>query len=147
MPYTMRMSVDGACRRNGYSDAVAAAAVAVHPKWDLDSASTRLNQAAELTAIIRALEQALDFYQNSNMSPYMRVTIMTDSKYAHGSMTDWVAKWMNNGWLNCNGNEVANRDLIETAVDLQGKIERDEKVEFVWVSVTRTERRGRRSRE
>ncbi|KAI4114236.1 MAG: hypothetical protein LQ345_004958 [Seirophora villosa] len=80
-----------------------------------------------------ALERALDFYQNCNMSPYMRVTIMTDSKYAHGCMTNWLAKWMNNGWLNCNGNEVANRDLIEQAVDLQDEIERNGNVDYVWL--------------
>lgn len=67
------------------------------------------------------------------MSPYMRVTVMTDSKYAHGCMTNWLAKWMNNGWLNCTGNEVANRDLIEQAVDLQDEIERNGNVDYVWL--------------
>ncbi|KAI4089323.1 MAG: hypothetical protein LQ344_005455 [Seirophora lacunosa] len=141
MPYTMRMSVDGACRRNGCSDAVAAAAVVLHRKWGRSQIWTRrlpdypspTNQAAELTAIIMALERALDFYQNCNMSPYMRVTVMTDSKYAHGCMTNWLAKWMNNGWLNCTGNEVANRDLIEQAVDLQDEIERNGNVDYVWL--------------
>ncbi|KAL8716872.1 MAG: hypothetical protein Q9225_005832 [Loekoesia sp. 1 TL-2023] len=133
------MSVDGACRRNGYNDAVAAAAVVVHLKWGRSKIWTRrlpdyptpTNQAAELTAIILALEQALEVYQSSEMSPYMRVTIETDSKYAHGCMTEWSIKWRDNGWLNSAGREVANRDLIEKALELEAEIEQDSYVKYV----------------
>ena len=137
----MHMSVDGACRRNGYSDATAAAAVVVHLQWGRSKIWTRrlpnyplpTSQAAELTAIILALEQALEVYQQSEMSPYMRVTIVTDSKYAHGCMTEWSNKWQSNGWLNCAGNEVANRELIERALELEAEIEQNGYVKYRWV--------------
>ncbi|KAL8941027.1 MAG: hypothetical protein Q9211_001993, partial [Gyalolechia sp. 1 TL-2023] len=137
----MRMSVDGACRHNGYRDATAAAAVIIHTRRGGSKIWTRrlpdhpqpTNQAAELTAIILALEQAAEFYRQSSSSPYMRVTIMTDSKYALGCMTDWCHKWMNNGWVNSAGRAVANRRLIQDALDLQDEIEQNGSVEYEWV--------------
>lgn len=47
----------------------------------------------------------------------MRVTIMTmtDSKYAHGCMTDWVAHRLGR---QVDENFIASRDLIETAVSV-----------------------------
>ncbi|KAI4124141.1 MAG: hypothetical protein LQ338_004962 [Usnochroma carphineum] len=135
------MSVDGGCRRNGYSDAVAAGAVIVHLKWGRWKSYTRrlpdyptpTSQAAELTAVIMALEQALEQYQSMYASPSTRVTIMTDSKYAHGCMTEWRYKWVENGWLNCNGNDVANRDLVERALDLEAEVEQHGNVQYTWV--------------
>ncbi|KAL9601244.1 MAG: hypothetical protein Q9219_002649 [cf. Caloplaca sp. 3 TL-2023] len=137
----MHMSVDGACRYNGYSNATAAAAVVVFPKWGRNKIYTRrlpdyptpTNQAAELTAIILALEQAVEKYEQLSALPYMRVTIRTDSKYAFGCMTEWVHKWRGNGWINCAGRDVANRDLIEEALDLEAEIERNGNVSYVWV--------------
>lgn len=71
MPYTMRISVDGACRHNGYRGATAAAAVMLHTRRGGSKIWTRrlpdhphpTNQAAELTAIVLALEQASEFYR------------------------------------------------------------------------------------
>ncbi|KAL8751232.1 MAG: hypothetical protein Q9184_006131 [Pyrenodesmia sp. 2 TL-2023] len=126
----MHISVDGACRSNGYHDAVAAAAIVVHLKgrrlkiWSrrLPDYPTPTNQAAELTAIIMALEQALEKYERCDTSPFMRVTITTDSKYA-----------LENGWLNSRGQDVANRELIERALDLEAEIEQNGYVQYKWV--------------
>ena len=141
MVYTMNMKVDGGCRRNGYSDAIGAAAIVVFQKWgrwrswtrDLPSYPTPTSQRAELTAIIVALEKALEKSEELDNSPFMRVNIDTDSKYAYGCMTDWSFKWRNNGWINSAGNEVANRDLIEEAVDLDDQIESHGKVTYGWI--------------
>ncbi|KAI4180689.1 MAG: hypothetical protein L6R41_007073 [Letrouitia leprolyta] len=147
----MRMSVDGACRRNGYQGAIAAAAVIIHHRRGGYQTWTRrlpeypqpTNQAAELTAIILALERAMDFYNQSDKSPYMRVTIITDSKYAYGCMKEWCNKWVNNGWVNSAGREVANRDLIQEALDLQAEIEQDGNVEYEWVPRAQNEEADR----
>lgn len=141
MVYTMNMKVDGGCRRNGYSDAIGAAAIVVFQKWgrwrswtrDLPSYPTPTSQRAELTAIIVALEKALEKSEELDNGPFMRVNIDTDSKYAYGCMTDWSFKWRNNGWINSAGNEVANRDLIEEAVDLDNQIESHGKVTYGWI--------------
>ncbi|KAL8896757.1 MAG: hypothetical protein Q9207_007551 [Kuettlingeria erythrocarpa] len=137
----MRISVDGGCRGNGYNHAIAAAAIVVHMKlgrskvWTqrLPDYPTPTNQAAELTAIILALEQAVEQYESCYASPFMRVTITTDSKYAHGCMTEWRYKWVDNGWLNAKGQDVANRNLIERALDLEAEIEQNGDVQYAWV--------------
>ncbi|KAL8673754.1 MAG: hypothetical protein Q9168_001815 [Polycauliona sp. 1 TL-2023] len=141
MVYIMKMSVDGACRNNGYSNATAAAACVVHGKWGrtriysrtLPYYPTPTNQAAEITAVIFALEIALQKSQNLSSEPYMQVTITTDSKYVHGCMTDWRFKWVNNGWINSAGNEVANRELLERALELEAEVEENGKVRYGWV--------------
>lgn len=80
-----------------------------------------------------ALEQAVEQYESCDTSPFMQVTIKTDSKYALGCMTDWRYKWVENGWLNSKGQEVANRDLIERALDLEAEIEQNGDVRYRWV--------------
>ena len=142
MPYIMRMTVDGGCRRNGYYGAIAAAAVVIYDRWgrktirttsvdDYDASPT--NQAAELTAILLALENARDRYINSITNPYMLVSITTDSKYAYGCMMTWRHKWTRNGWVNSAGRPVANQDLIRQAIDLEEDIEDNGSVTYSWV--------------
>ena len=53
----------------------------------------------------------------------MKVMIDTDSRYAHKCITVWSRKWRENGWINSAGNKVANRDLIQEALDLEYEIE------------------------
>ena len=142
MVYTINMMVDGGCRRNGYSNAIGAAAIVLVPKYgkskfwtrDLPTyGATPTSQRAELTAIIFALEKALEIVEDLDNAPFVRANIDTDSKYAHGCMTDWSFKWRNNGWINSAGNEVANRDLIEEAVDLDNRLEDHGKVTYGWI--------------
>jgi ribonuclease HI len=91
------------------------------------------NQRAELTAIIIALEQALEKYDELDSCPRLKVKIFSDSKYAIGCMNEWIYKWTQNGWRNASGNEVANRDLIEDASDLDDRVKELGSVEYIWI--------------
>lgn len=137
----MKIYVDGGCRRNGYSDAVAAAAAVRmdrfgrywHRQRRLSGRNIATNQRAEITAIILGLEMALEKYQDLNGCPRLKVTIHSDSQYAVKCLDQWVYKWANNGWINCQGREVANRDLIEKASNLDDRIRELGNVQYVWI--------------
>ena len=141
MVYIMRMKVDGGCRRNGYHDAIGAAAVVVYHKggastsfaWDLPNYPRPTNQRAELLAIIHALEMARHKASQMSRNPFMKITIFTDSRYAHGCLTDWSYKWRNNGWVNAAGKPVVNRDLVQQAVNLEADVERNGEVTYCWI--------------
>jgi hypothetical protein len=49
-------------------------------------------------------------------------------------MTKWVYKWSNNGWTNSEGSEVANRDLIEEALNLDNLLKEKGDVYNVWMT-------------
>ncbi|KAL9065053.1 MAG: hypothetical protein Q9161_008472 [Pseudevernia consocians] len=143
MVYNMVMFVDGGCRGNGYQGAFGACACYVVKKWGQNETFTQwlpgsmrpvpTNQRAELSAIILALEHAIEERGNLHGNPYMKVTIHTDSKYAHGCMTEWYRKWQNNGFTNALGNEVTNRDLIERALELECDILDRGNVIWEWI--------------
>src|ERR1700722_12779646 len=125
MVYIMKIYVDGGCRGNGQPGAIGAAA-AVFKKRDgkyfgwtrsLPLYPPPTNQRAEITAIILALEQALEKLEELDTNPHLDVKIYSDSRYAIGCMTNWIYKWTRNGWINATGNEVANRILTQGASD------------------------------
>ncbi|KUL85282.1 hypothetical protein ZTR_07953 [Talaromyces verruculosus] len=140
MVYIMKIYVDGGCRRNGRSNAVAAAAACVKNKygkykiWKRNITYNPTNQRAEITAIIMALELALEKYEDDlDLLPQMDVEIFSDSKYAVNCMNTWIYKWCRNGWTNSAGNEVANRDLIEEASNLDDRVEEIGSVKYTWI--------------
>ncbi|KAF2666074.1 ribonuclease H-like protein [Microthyrium microscopicum] len=130
MPYRMNFSVDGACRHNGTTAAIASAACVYeqrqnqpNPAWTriLPDHPTPTNQRAELTAIIMAQEQALEIArQRGYRSIYVKIS--SDSSYAVHCLTDWPNIWYDNGWRNARGYRVANRDLIEQALNLDDRL-------------------------
>jgi ribonuclease HI len=141
MVYIMEIYIDGGCRGNGRPEAIGAAAAVFKKRnggytaWTkvLPSYPTPTNQRAEITAVILALEQALELYKELDMNPYLDVKIHSDSKYAIGCMTDWIYKWSQNGWINAAGNEVANRDLIEEASGLDDQLKEEGNVKYIWI--------------
>jgi ribonuclease HI len=141
MVYSVEIYADGGCRGNGKPGAIGAAAAAFKFRTGTYRGRTRTlpsypaptNQRAEITAIILALELALERLDHSDGSIYLDVKIYTDSKYAIGCMTDWIFKWANNGWINAADNEVANRDLIEEASSLDDILKREGQVEYIWI--------------
>jgi len=141
MVYIMEIYVDGGCRGNGQPGAIGAAAAAFKTKFGRYKAWTMAlprypaptNQRAEITAIILALEKALEMYDDLDSYPRLKVKIYSDSKYAIGCMKDWIYKWSSNGWINAAGNEVANRDLIQEASDLDDRVAEVGDVEYIWI--------------
>ena len=142
MVYIMKIYVDGGCRNNGRPGAVAAAAAVVKRRWGKRKEFRRCllrepypptNQRAEITAIILALEVGLKRYGELHSSPYMKVTIYSDSKYVIGCMTEWIPKWRRNGWRNAAGNPVANQDLIKEAAELHNKLDKEGRVKYTWI--------------
>ncbi|KAJ5378518.1 ribonuclease H-like domain-containing protein [Penicillium cosmopolitanum] len=141
MVYIMEIYADGGCRGNGQPTAIGAAAAVFKSKYGnyrgwtrpLPSDPTPTNQRAEITAIIVALEQALKKYEELDGRPYLQVKIYSDSKYAVNCMTKWIYKWTRNGWINSRGREVANRDLLEEASDLDENLKEEGDVEYLWI--------------
>ena len=143
MVYRMVMYVDGGCRGNGYPGAFGAAACYVVKKWGRSETITKQlpassypvpsSQRAELHAIILALDHAISEREYLDTNPYMAVNIYTDSKYAYGCMMEWYAKWQENGFINSHGYEVANRDLIEEALDKERDIKDHGNVYWEWI--------------
>lgn len=128
MPYNIVFNVDGGCRNNGYSNATGAAAAVrmIGNTWS--EAWTRpiyegpTSQRAELTAIIIALQEALNEYHNRNIYDGLSLTIRSDSRYSVDCMTNWIYRWIRNGWVTSDGLNVANRDLLEEAIILHGHV-------------------------
>jgi ribonuclease HI len=77
------------------------------------------NQVAELYAIYEALK-------NINNT---KIALYTDSKYSIGCLTEWYSNWQNNGWKNSKGEDVANKELISSILNLL----KDKDVEFFHV--------------
>lgn len=143
MPYIMVFQVDGGCRNNGYCGAIGAAACVLlrrnrqpHLIWTkrLDYFTVPTNQRAELTAIILALEIALQRDRQLGIQATLDITIESDSKYAIGCMTTWIKKWKRNNWTNAAGREVANQDLLEEASELeQAILDQQGEVTYEWI--------------
>ncbi|KAF3217550.1 hypothetical protein TWF192_004711 [Orbilia oligospora] len=143
MAYTMKFKVDGACRGNGRPGSIAVAAACLYRKkgsytarveYLADDDIVPTNQRAEISAIIIALEWVLDKYPELRGTPYMDATIMSDSRYAVNSMTEWVNKWKDNGWYNAARRPVANTDLFQRALALQDEISCIGEVNYEWIS-------------
>ena len=141
MVYIMEIYTDGGCRGNGQPGAIGAAAAVFKTKYgkydcwtkSLPSYPPPTNQRAEITAIIVALEQALEKYKELDSNPWLNVKIYSDSRYAVDCMTKWIYKWTKNGWINYAGRSVANRDLLEEASDLDDRLKEEGEVEYLWI--------------
>lgn len=102
---------DGACLRNGRSDCKASWAVLATINRDLSKSGLvdyhRLsNQIAEIYAIIMACEIA-------HTRGLSNIVIVTDSKYAAGSINKWMTNWKSNNWMDNKGKPVINQDLLK----------------------------------
>ncbi|KAI1377831.1 ribonuclease H-like domain-containing protein [Hypoxylon crocopeplum] len=132
MGYVMEFYVDGGCRNNGrpYATGAAAACLMSRGHQRFWTQTRRLptgdyfatSQRAELLAIVIALEWALEKYEDLDSYPHLSVDIYSDSRYAVGCITDWIYKWLDNGWTNTKGGDVANRDLIQELSDLDDRV-------------------------
>ena len=132
------LSIDGACRNSGRPGAAGTAAVVSGPAQSIitvrclphDPVPT--NQRVELCGVILALHEAL-VYDMSDPESVIDVTVRTNSKYVYGCMTEWMSKWLLNGWLNAKGHPVANKDLPENTRQRQKQVGRNGRVTYLWV--------------
>lgn len=122
---TIRISIDGACRRNGKPDCVASGGVFIawystDGEMQLGTTSIAVhekgstNQRGEMLALLQALKylSALD-----NNAP-TEVQIITDSEYLFNAMTKmWWVSWRANNWIGSTGAQVKNNDLWKLIVD------------------------------
>lgn len=110
----IRAAIDGATRRNGKPDCVAAGGVFIqHFSCDgiliasltlscVEQGST--NQRGELLALLKALEHIAATGQEAQ--------IITDSEYLFNAMTKmWYDRWLHNGWKTASGEDVKNKDI------------------------------------
>lgn len=72
------------------------------------------NNAMELTALHRALEY----------NPEAHLLILSDSNYAVNAVLRWHFGWRKRNWNTADGKPVANRELIETVLDLMAQRQR-----------------------
>uniref|UniRef100_A0A2H8TKI1 ribonuclease H n=1 Tax=Melanaphis sacchari TaxID=742174 RepID=A0A2H8TKI1_9HEMI len=81
------------------------------------------NNNAEIYAAIKAIDILLDYNEYC-------VEIMTDSMFLINCMTKWINKWKLNGWKNCNGRTVANKEML---LKLDSLINDMDVVEFTYI--------------
>jgi ribonuclease HI len=136
----MEIFVDGGCRRNGSSNAIAAASAVRKTRGTPEHKTRRLrghghstNQRAEIAAISLGLEMALEKSDDLHSDPMLDITIYSDSRYAVDCLAKYAEKWTRNGWVNKRGAEVANRDLIEEALNLDEQLEQRGTVRYSWI--------------
>ena len=121
---SMVIAIDGACRANGTPRAKAAYGLYFGPGSSMNtqaclpSTASQTSQAAEIQAAIEALDLAQGVTDDN--PSIMNIVLMTDSSYLVKSMTEYVWKWVDNGWTNARSQEVVNRRAFE---DLHSTIE------------------------
>jgi len=119
---------DGSCLSNGTRYAKAGVGVYFGDS-DPRNISEKLdypkqtNNAAELTAVIRAIEV---LNKTNNTEP---VKICTDSIYVQKGITQWIKNWRKNDWKTAKGTIVENKDLWEQLDVLTN----DHDIEFVYI--------------
>ena len=69
--------------------------------------SVTTNNRMELRAVIEALKAAREHKGDSDCS----VALFTDSQYVRGGITDWMQRWLRNGWKTSDRKPVKNKDL------------------------------------
>ena len=110
----MDIFCDGACSRNGKR--FAKAGFGLHVRLDgatlsevsepLNREEPQTNQRAELRALERALEYAIEAPED------VHVRIYTDSEYGIDCITKWAFDWRRRGWIKSDGKEVQHKDVI-----------------------------------
>jgi len=120
------VAADGACPGNGYATQSACGVyfgdVSDAQSYNLcwlvpyDPSHPHTNQRAELHAALGALKAVKVFAgPNQCETPCTanHIVIKSDSAYLVDSITNYIGKWISNGWLNSSKRPVANRDLWE----------------------------------
>lgn len=120
------IATDGACHQN--PDGVAAWAWYMDSSnWKVGSFEKASNNVVELTAIIEASKEVIDYD-----GP---VRILSDSQYAIKSLRVWSKKWESYNWQKLNANkagsfEIANLEIIKEGYYL---LKNKDNIKLEWV--------------
>jgi len=103
MAIELQITTDGSCLGNPGPGGWAAILRWAEGERELFGGEAKTtNNRMELTAAIKALEAV---EEPSN------IEIVTDSQYLRNGITQYLARWKQNGWRTAGGTAVANRDL------------------------------------
>ena len=132
------ISIDGACRRNGMPNCVAAGGVFVqHFDENLHLTNTltmsnyevaSTNQRGELLALLKALDYIYASEQNAQ--------IITDSEYIFNAMTkNWFVGWESRGWKTAMYEPVKNSDIWKSIKQVYDKCINDKNLEVLFYHI------------
>ena len=76
------------------------------------------NNKMELLAVISALE----FINNNEQYQNIPIDFYTDSKYVKNGITDWIKRWIVNGWKTAAKKSVKNKELWIELKELSDKM-------------------------
>ena len=112
---------DGACRGNPGPGGWGAILKYKHHIKEINGfKNNTTNNIMELTAVIESLKLLND---------KCRVTLTTDSEYVKNGITDWIKKWIHNGWKTANKKPVKNKELWQQL----DKLSSMHHIEWKWV--------------
>ncbi|KAL2116118.1 hypothetical protein VTJ04DRAFT_10373 [Mycothermus thermophilus] len=127
--WTLVLYTDGACIDNGQLNPRAGWAFPYGSQKNPNVLSGRLegkgpfghdspqtSNRAELRAVLAALR-----CRTWAVEIHHEIIVATDSEYVVAGITDWVKKWIKNGWVSSDNKPVKNRDLWEAVL---GEVER-----------------------
>ncbi|MBI4601076.1 MAG: ribonuclease HI [Planctomycetes bacterium] len=101
---------DGACRGNPGPGGFGAVLRSGRHETELSGSEPRTtNNRMELRAAIEGL---------AILKEPCAVRVVTDSQYLRRGMTEWLPKWLRNGWRTSDRKPVLNRDLWERLMEL-----------------------------
>ena len=121
----MTIHTDGGCLGNPGPGAWAYVAEAAGGQVrDAGYAADTTNNRMELQAVIEALKLAQERADGD-------VTVITDSRYVEGGISEWIPRWEANGWKTKSRSPVKNRDLWQELQALKRALQaRGYRVEF-----------------
>ena len=85
--------------------------------------SDTTNNAMEMTAVLKALEECLE-------RDIQEVCIFTDSQYVKNGISAWIINWKKNNWVTSTGTQVKNKELWIAIDEVRNKLKL---VNWKWV--------------
>lgn len=134
----MYIFTDGGCSNNGKDNSKGAysALFSTDKKSEFYKFNTSkiiktepTNNKAELSAIHYVLETISDninIFKNVNKN----IIICTDSMYSINCIEKWSKNWIKNGWKNSKGEQVKNKDIIKSILDIKQTLVKHIKLSF-----------------
>ncbi|RPJ03537.1 MAG: ribonuclease HI [Spirochaetaceae bacterium] len=114
---TISIYTDGACSGNPGPGGWAAILLLPMGKKEISGNEKQTtNNRMELLAVISALTE-LEKQAGRGAS----AEVYTDSQYVKKGITEWIKKWVANGWRNASKDPVKNQDLWKKLLELEAR--------------------------